>query len=163
MRVPKSEYGDAFAADVLEQYKVYVASTENVSARRIASSRLMLALNAGFVALYGFAPAGFQDGWWAMPVPLLGVVVSLLWHRIIKSHRDLNRAKFTLIHELEQHLPAMPYTVEWQLAEQGQGKSYRPVADVERWIPWMFVGLHGVLLLALALETVTDMSVLPDR
>ena len=163
VRVPKSEYGDAHTADILEQYKVYVSSAENVSARRLASSRLLLALNAGLVALYGFAPAGFAEGWWAMPVPLLGVTVCLLWRRIIKSHRDLNRVKFTLVHELEQHLPAMPYTVEWERAGQGRGKSYRAVTDVERWIPWTFLVLHGVLLLGLALEAATDLSLLPDR
>ena len=28
VRCPKSEYGDAFTADLLEQYKVYVGSAE---------------------------------------------------------------------------------------------------------------------------------------
>ena len=163
VRCPKSGYGDAFAADLLEQYKVYVGSAENVSTRRIASSRLLLALNAGFVALYGFAPAGFGKGWWAMPVPLLGVIVCLLWYRIIKSHRDLNRVKFKLIHELEHRLPAMPYTSEWRLAEQGRGGTYRAVTDVERWIPWTFLVLNCVLLLGLALEAATDLSMLPGR
>lgn len=163
VRCPKSEYGDAFATDLLEQYKVYVGSAESVSARRIASSRLLLALNAGLVALYGFAPAGFGEGLWAMPVPLLGVIVCLLWYSIIKSHRDLNRVKFKIIHELEQHLPATPYTREWQLAEQGRGGSYRAVTDVERWIPWTFLVLHGVLLLGSALEAATDLSMPPGR
>lgn len=163
IRIPQGEYGETFSADLLEQYKVFVGSAENVSARRIASSRLLLALNAGLVALYGFVPAGFGEGWLAMPVPLLGIFVCLLWYRIIQSHQDLNRVKFELIHELEQHLPARPYTKEWQLAEQGRGESYRAVTEVERWIPWTFLVLHGVLLLALALEAATDLAILPDR
>ena len=163
IRIPQDEYGATFTADLLEQYKVYVGSAEHVSARRIASSRLLLALNAGLVALYGFAPAAFGEGWWAMTVPLLGIIVCLLWYRIIKSHRDLNRVKFQLIHELEQHLPARPYAKEWQLAEQGRGSSYRAVTEVERWIPWTFLVLHGVLLLGLALEAVTDLSILTER
>ena len=101
---------------------------------------------------YGFAPAGFGDGSWAMPVPLLGVIVCLLWYRIINSHRDLNRVKFKLIHALEQHLPATPYTLEWQIAEQGTGRPYCAVTDIERWIPWTFLVLHGVWLLGLALR-----------
>ena len=163
VRCSKDAYGDSFTADLLEQYKLYVGSTENVSARRIASSRLLLALNAGLVALYGIAPAGFGQGWWALPVPLLGVIVCLLWYQVIKSHRDLNRVKFELIHELERHLPATPYTCEWRLAEQGRGGTYRAVTDVERWIPWTFLVLHGVLLLALALEAGTTSHVLPGR
>ena len=100
VRSPRDTYGETFTADLLEQYKLYVGSAEQVSARRIASSRLLLALNAGFVALYGIEPAGFGQSWWAVPVPLLGIIVCLLWSRIIKSHKDLNRVKFTLIHEL---------------------------------------------------------------
>ena len=32
-----------------------------------------------------------------MLVPILAVLVSVLWHRIIKSHRDLNTVKFETI------------------------------------------------------------------
>ena len=35
-------YGDSFRSDLLEQYKLYVQSAENVSARRVASSRYLL-------------------------------------------------------------------------------------------------------------------------
>ena len=163
VRSPSDAYGETFTADLLEQYKLYVGSAEQVSARRIASSRLLLALNAGFVALYGIEPAGFGQSWWAMPLPLLGIVVCLLWSRIIKSHKDLNRVKFTLIHEFERHLPAAPYTCEWRLAEQGRGRPYRAVTDIERWIPWTFLVLHAVLLAALALEAATALPVLPAR
>lgn len=149
VRCPREAYGESFAADLLEQYKLYVLSADNVSARRIASSRLFLALNAGLVALYGIQPAGFGQSLWVVPVALLGVIVCLLWHRIIRSHRDLNRVKFKLIHEFEQHLPAMPYTREWRLAEQGEGRSYRAVTDVERWVPWALLVLHVVLPIVL--------------
>ena len=163
VRCPRDACGDTFAAGLVEQYKLYVHSAENVSARRIASSRLLLALNAGLVALYGIQPAGFDRGWWALAVPFLGAIVCLLWYRIIKSHRDLNRVKFKLIHELERHLPATPYTSEWRLAEQGKGGSYRAVTDVERWIPWTFLCLHVVLMVALAVEAGTALPVLPER
>ena len=92
-----------------------------------------------------------------------GIVVCLLWSRIIKSHKDLNRVKFTLIHEFERHLPAAPYTCEWRLAEQGRGRPYRAVTDIERWIPWTFLVLHAVLLAALALEAATALPGLPAR
>ena len=43
---PDRQYGDSFTADLLEQYKLYVQSAENVSARRVQSSRYLLTLNA---------------------------------------------------------------------------------------------------------------------
>ena len=162
VRRSRDAYGETFTADLLEQYKLYVQSAEHVSARRLASSRLLLALNAGLATLYGIRPEGFESGW-AMAVPALGIAVSLLWSRIIRSHRDLNRVKFKLIHELERHLPAAPYTCEWRLAEQGRGRSYRAVTNIERWLPWTFLVLHAVLLIALAVEAGADLPVLPGR
>ena len=162
VRCSRNAYGETFTADLIEQYKLYVQSAEQVSARRLASSRLLLALNAGLAALYGIRPEGFESGW-ALFVPVLGIVVSHLWSRIIQSHRELNRVKFELIHELERHLPAAPYTCEWRLAEQGRGRSYRAVTDIERWLPWTFLVLHAVLLIALAVEAGADPPVLPGR
>ena len=149
-RYTRETYGGSFNADLLEQYKLYVQSAENVSARRVASSRYLLTLNAALVALCGFQSSNPGPGWWTMLVPILGVLVSVLWHRIIKSHRDLNAVKFEIIHELEQSLPASLYVHEWRLAEEGRGRVYRSVTDIERWIPLAFLGLHVVLFVVLA-------------
>ena len=162
VRYRKEDYGDSFTHDLVEQYKLYVNSAENVSARRIASSRLFLALNAGLVALYGIQPCGFARNWWAMAVPLVGIAVCLLWDRILRSHKELNSVKFDLIQEFERHLPATPYTSEWDLAEQGKGKTYREVTGIERWIPWTFLVLHVVLLAVLAVEAATGFPIVPE-
>ena len=68
--------------------------------------------------------------------------VSILWFLIIKSHANLNKVKFEIIHELEDHLPAAVYKYEWQLAEKGQGKAYRAVTNIEKWIPLAFSLMH---------------------
>ena len=47
----KESYGSSFNADLLEQYKLYVQSAENVSARRVASIQYLLTVNAALVAL----------------------------------------------------------------------------------------------------------------
>ena len=135
-------YPGSFQVDLLEQYKLYVQSAENVSARRVASSRYLLTLNVALVALYGLQTANFGQTYWTLLVPVLGIPVSLLWHQIIKSHRDLNALKFDIIHELERYLPAALFHYEWQLAGEGKGSSYNPVTYIERWIPMAFVALH---------------------
>ena len=145
-------YGGSFHADLLEQYKLYVQSAENVSARRVASSNYLLTLNTALVALYGFQSAGFGQNYWTLLVPIIGIPVSLLWHKIIKSHADLNRVKFKVIHEFEEHLPAAPYKYEWRLAEEGQGKAYRAVTTIERRIPVLFAVLHAGLAIIIILE-----------
>ena len=143
---------------LLEQYKLYVQSAENVSARRIASSHYFLSINAALVALYGLQSANFGQGYWTLLTPVIGIPVSLLWYLIIKSHADLNLIKFKVIHELEQHLPAAMYEQEWGLAEEGQGQAYRAVTKIERWIPIHFAALHGVLtvMVILAIVGVVD-------
>ena len=148
------DYAGSFRADLLEQYKLYVQSAENVSARRVQSSRYLLTLNAALVALYGFQSAGFGQSYWALVVPVVGIAVSLLWYLIIKSHADLNRVKFGVIHEFEQHLPAAMYRYEWRLAEDGKGKSYRAVTAIEKWIPILFAILHVVLGIFIVLSLI---------
>lgn len=145
-------YGDSFTSDLLEQYKLYVESAENVSARRVASSRYLLTLNAALAALYGIQSAGFGQSCWTLLVPAVGIPVSLLWYLIIKSHADLNRVKFDVIHEFERHLPAAMYKYEWQLANRGQGRTYRAVTTIERWLPVLFTILHIGLAVVIALS-----------
>ena len=154
----KEDYGDSFGSDFLEQYKLYVQSADNVSARRVASSRYLLTLNAALVALFGVQSANFGQGYWTLLIPVMGIVVSLLCYLIIKSHADLNRVKFDVIHELEQHLPAAIYRYEWNLAEEGQSTMYRAVTKIGRWITILFAGLHLVLtvMVILAIVGVVD-------
>ena len=144
----KETYGDSFGTDLLEQYKLYVQSAEHVSTRRVASSRYLLTLNIALVTLYGIQSEGFVQGYWAILVPILGILVSGLWYQIIKSHRDLNDVKFQIIHQLEEHLPVALYAYEWQLAGEGHGTPYSAVTDREKWIPIAFVVLHIILFLS---------------
>ena len=145
----KETYGDSFGTDLLEQYKMYVQSAENVSARRVASSRYLLTLNIALVTLYGIQSEGSVQSYWATLVPILGILVSWLWYQIIQSHRDLNTVKFQIIHQLEEHLPVALYAYEWQLAGEGRGTSYSAVTRIEKWIPIAFVVLHIILFLSL--------------
>lgn len=135
-------YGDSFNAHLLEQYKLYVQSAENVSARRLASNRYMLTLSAAILALYGLLYANFDLNWTALVLPVMGISVTVVWHAIIKSHADLNEIKFEIVHELEEHLPTSVYKHEWRLAEDGGGESYQEVSKIERLVPWLFVALH---------------------
>ena len=50
-------------AALLEQYKLYVQSAEQNSARRIGTSRYLLTLNVALIALYGFQSGSFGETW----------------------------------------------------------------------------------------------------
>ena len=150
-RQAENSYGGSFKSDLLEQYKLYVQSAENVSARRVATSRYLLTINAALAALYGVQFESFGQSYLTLPVPVIGITVSVLWYLIIKSHADMNRIKFDVIHQIEKQLPAAIYKYEWHLAEEGQGKTYRAVTTIERWIPVLFIILHLALAIAVVL------------
>lgn len=155
----EESYGESFKSDLLEQYKLYVQSAENNSTRRVASSRYLLTVNAALVAAYGLQSLLTERALLAIPISLAGIVLSLLSYGIIKSFRDLNTAKFEIIHELEERLPAALYAYEWQLLEEGRGKAYWPTTHVEKWMPFVFLALH---VLALAMSAVFAAWGLPD-
>ncbi|MDE2916659.1 MAG: hypothetical protein OXM00_05475 [Paracoccaceae bacterium] len=154
----KETYDGSFSTDLLEQYKLYVQSADNVSVRRVSSNRYLLTVNAALVASYGFQSASSGLTIWTVPVAVAGIIISLLMWSLIKSHRDLNAVKFKVIHELEKHLPAALYGYEWQLAQEGRGKIYRSVSQIELWIPVVFLALHVTALVPLMLCMIPGIS-----
>ena len=144
--IRKGTYDDHFTTSLMEQYKVYIQTADNVSARRIATSRYLLTLSVSLIAVYGFQLSVLSQWYFTFLVPIVGIIVSLLWYKIIKSHRGLNEIKFKIIHELEQNLPVALFTREWRMTKENS-KSYTNVTDIERWIPFLFMGIHAFLLI----------------
>ncbi|MCY4491720.1 MAG: hypothetical protein OXC46_09750 [Thaumarchaeota archaeon] len=145
--IRKGTYDDPFTATLMEQYKVYIQTADNVSARRIATSRYLLTLSVSLIAVYGFQLSVLSQWYFTLFVPIVGIIVSLLWYKIIKSHRGLNEIKFKIIHEIEQNLPVALFTQEWRMIKENS-KSYTNVTDIERWLPFLFFGIHVFLLIA---------------
>lgn len=145
IRHTRKTYGDSFKADLFEQYKLYVASAEKISERRESANNYLLTVNAFLVTLYSLVATSQYKSYWMILVPVAGALVSLTWHRIITSYRDLNTVKFKVIHELEQHMPAALYGYEWKKAEEGKGKAYHPLSHLERWVPIIFIILYVLL------------------
>jgi hypothetical protein len=141
----KESYGDTFKADLFAQYRAYVDSAEKISERRVSANNYLLTVNAFLVTLFGLVATNRFNSFWTILVPVAGLLVSLTWHRIITSYRDLNTVKFKVIHELEAHMPAALYGYEWHKAEQGRGRAYRPLSHLERWVPIIFMLLYVLL------------------
>jgi hypothetical protein len=78
---------------------------------------------------------------------LAGLTLSLAWQRTIQSYSDLNTAKFTVIHEIEQHLPLRPFDAEWSLVKRGMDDTlYLPVSHLESKVPWIFSAMYVFLI-----------------
>lgn len=149
----EDSYRGAFLDHLVEQYKVLIQSADNASARRVASNRYLLTLNSALVALYGFQSASFGQSYWLLLIPIMGIFVSLLSYRVVKSFQSLNALKFEIIHEMEAYLPASPFAYEWSIAKREEGVSYNPVTHIERWIPIAFLVLHLFLSAVVLINT----------
>ncbi|HEV8413029.1 MAG TPA: hypothetical protein VGQ49_05510 [Bryobacteraceae bacterium] len=143
---PASTYGDLFQPHLLEQYKLYVQSVQQVSDRREKANNYFFAINSSLIALYAVASAAFGNQLWYGVLPVVGCLVSLTWYSLVSSYKNLNTSKFRIIHELERHLPAALFRSEWEVCGYGAGTKYRPLTHIERIIPMLFGFLYLLLL-----------------
>jgi hypothetical protein len=97
------------------------------------------------MTVFGIASSRDDAGPWLAIIPVAGLLVSFAWFSIIKAYKDLNTAKFKVIHELENYLPMALFKYEWHSCELGKGKAYKPITHLERWIPLIFAGVYLVL------------------
>lgn len=133
-----SGYGTA----LLEQYKIYVEMADRISARRSLTNTFFLTLNSAVFTIFGVLwkdrPVG--SPWWlAFPlIALLGQCVA--WYWLLRSYRQLNSAKYTVIGAIEAKLPISPYwSAEWTALREGRDpRRYLPLTHLEQWVPVLF-------------------------
>ena len=132
-------------------FEVYLATAEKVSDRRAQANSWLLSVNSAIVALYGYlqsdklAVSAPQKLVWPWAIPAAGVIVCLAWSVLLKSYRELNRAKFAVLAELEKDLPASPTTREREIYKE-HGR--RSLSQIESLIPGCFVLLYAIMLVA---------------
>ena len=144
-RTSEEAYGTEYKQHLLEQYKLLVESADRVSERRTSANNYLLTVNALLVTLYGLATSLGQNRAWQLVVPVAGVLVCITWLVLIRSYGCLNTAKFKVIHELEEKLPAAVFDREWVHAQRGKGEAYRPLTHIEPYIPLVFAILYVIL------------------
>ncbi len=157
-RTPQ-EYGEKYQDHLLEQYKLYVETSQQVSEKRQNSNNYLLTLNSSLVTLFVVFLSTFGHHRWNALLPVTGLIVCFIWYSLVDSYKDLNTAKFAVIHELENQLPVALFRHEWWVCGHNRKKKDKPVEDLyvplthlERWIPIAFavlyVGLGAYALLA---------------
>jgi hypothetical protein len=144
-----------YNAHLLEQYKIYLTSAENISNRRQTANAFFVTVNTALVSLISYLNLGATNPtklYWI--VSIAGIAISFMWYRLIRSYKDLNSAKFKVVHEIEKGLPISPYDAEWEAVGRGENsKLYLPFTHIEIFIPWVFLILH---VLVLAVSTYED-------
>ncbi|WP_157517731.1 hypothetical protein [Moritella sp. PE36] len=138
---------NSYNAHLLEQYKIYLTSAENISNRRQTANSFFVTVNTALISLISYLNLGVATSsklYWV--ISLAGIAISYMWYRLVRSYKDLNSAKFKVIHEIEKSLPISPYDAEWEaVGRGGDPKLYLPFTHIEIYVPWVFVLLHFIV------------------
>jgi len=136
----ESDYGTSYKSHLLQQYKLYVEAADRVSAGRATANTFFLATNTALVTIAILYTVG-------------GIFLNYYWKIIINSYRQLNTAKFQVIHKLEQHLPAKLYDHEWELLGSGKDAAkYKQLTKVEQNVPYVFMVIYVCSALLILLD-----------
>jgi len=140
--------------EVRELYAMAVEMADRVSARRGQANQFYLTLQTlllGTPALFGaLGNGGAIDPLRGCLLAVVGAIVSVTWWLQLRSYRDLNRAKFVVINDIEAtHLMIKPFSDEWTALKKDplpfwQGR-YAELGAVERVVPIIFLAVNVVL------------------
>lgn len=141
MATDKKNYGALYQEHYFEQYKLYLNSIEKISDRRETANRYFLSVNSAIILVisviiqYAHANRVFL----ALGATIFGFLISILFWVLINSYKQLNTAKFKVLHRIERRLPLELYSDEWDELGRGKNKKmYFPFSHVERIIPIIF-------------------------
>ena len=146
---PASEYTDKFQDHAFEQYKIYLEMADRISSRRQSANTFFVSINTILVTLAGYAKAATSaDTFFYIVTSLAGVLICYIWYRLVLSYKNLNSAKFKVVHAIESDLPYKLFDAEWDAVGRGKNKKlYHPFTELEMRIPWVFALIHGFVLM----------------
>ena len=136
---------------ILELYKLAVEMSDRVSARRGTANTFYLTVQTAFVSALGLSASTLHNtsDLGRLVVCLAGAAISVSWWLQLRSYRDLNKAKFSVINKIELDLPLQIFSDEWNSLKRdpipGWRGRYAELGSVERFIPLIFVVLYALL------------------
>lgn len=144
---PPYPANEKYQGHLIDQYKLYVEMADRVSARRQQANSYFLSINTAMLAFVGYITSKDSSDYIWM-IGASGVALSVLWFYLITSYRDLNTAKWKVVHHIEKQLPITPYAAEWKAMGEGKDAAlYRPLSHIERGVPWVFLLMHVYVFL----------------
>lgn len=117
-------------SEIVEIYSIYVQTITANEQRRQTLAAFYLSLVAAGIALL----ASEKDiQYIAIAIPI--TIVSLVWFATIRYFRNLAKAKFIVIADLESNFEIKPFTKEWEYYKQEKGRLKIGLTHLELIIP----------------------------
>ena len=134
---------------ILEQYKLYVEMADRISGRRMVTNSFFLAIQTAIIAgVFASGKAVLSaDPLSRLGLAACGLLIALLWLMILRSYRQLNSAKYRVIHEIEKELPIAPFDEEWRVLGGGMKvPRYLALTRIEQCVPLCIASLYFVFI-----------------
>jgi len=159
---PRDYDKDKYFAHLLDQYRLCVEMADRLTARRVLVNNSFITLIGAGAVAYAAAPTHLKDTpalliFFQLGVSVVSVLLAVMWRVTIGYYRELGAAKFRVIFEMEELLPAQPYKMEWEYLQQARREANKRdshgQASIEMNLPliagfFAFVGLLASLLRA---------------
>jgi hypothetical protein len=136
----------------LEQYRMYLHIFNSTSDRANKSNDFFLGLNTAIIGVLGYLETKNltdNNSVIFLFAPFVGIAICYCWYMIIISYKQLHKAKFAVIHKVEEKLPLSLFKTEWEALGKGvDSTKYRRLSSIERIIPIIFIVLYTVIFTA---------------
>lgn len=146
---PATEEG---RAQFFELYKMMVASSEALVARRQGVNTFFLTINGLLLTAIGLFVQGgdrirLQAGG-VFVLAIAGLALCAAWRSLLISFGQLNTGKFTIINRMERDLVASIYAAEWEaLARGSDPRVYQSFTEREAFVPLAIGAIHVASIL----------------
>ena len=131
---------------LIEQYRMYVESTDRTNFRRIVINLFFLVMNLVIVGIVALAINNNLDKTDQPSLTMLGVpyfaclVSCYAWWKTIRFFRHHVQIKSAIVPSLEKRMPSRVWLTEEYIAEK-KG-SFRPIRMLEIYMPFIFAGIY---------------------
>ena len=146
---------------LLEQYKIFLQTSEDLVARRQSVNNFYISINSVLMTLYGalFVAKNIEMTCvLGIFFSIIGIILSVSWSNLIVSYGNLNGSKMTIVSRIEKFLPASLYDAEWEaLSDRLNKKKYVSFTDSETLIPRIFIILYAGLIVLSSIVIVLKM------
>lgn len=130
--------------ELLELYKLATEMADRVTGRRATANNYLFTIHAAL--LTGLASGGFSKSMLA----LAGLILAAVWFLLLRSYRDLNRAKFDVILAMEKRLAWRVYGDEWASLKRDPiprwRDRYAEFGTIERLVPAVLAVIYVAAL-----------------
>lgn len=145
----KDDKSDNYIDHFLEQYRIYIHIFNSTSDRREKNNEFYLGLNTAIIGILGYLETKnltANNSVIFMFAPLMGIAICYCWYEMIITYKMLNKAKFAVLHKMEEKLPVSLFKTEWELLGKGVDYTkYRKISSIQKNIPIIFIVLYAII------------------